>query len=268
LRSDVKKEQLDKILVERGLAETRKKAQAMIMAGLVSSEGRNLSKPGQMIDRDQSLSVVKPLPYVGRGGLKLEEALDIFQIEVKDEVCADIGVSTGGFTDCLLQRGAARVYAVDVDVRQIDPKLRRDPRVILIEKNARYAAGADFAELPRIIVMDVAFISVLKIFPALRDVLGPGGLLLSLLKPQFEADRGRIGKKGVVRDPALHALVLRKIAEGAAAMGLSLRGFARCSTRGRKGNREFFGLWSEVRIHPPHETVLKWIEEVTRDEND
>lgn len=262
------KDRLDKILVERGLAETRQKAQAIIMAGLVSSEGRNLSKSGQMVDRGQPLSLVKPLPYVGRGGLKLEEALDIFHIEVKDEVCADIGVSTGGFSDCLLQRGAARVYAVDVDVRQIDPKLRHDPRVILVEKNARYVEGADFAELPRIIVMDVSFISVLKVFPALRDVLCPGGLLLSLLKPQFEAERGQIGKRGVVRDPDLHARVLRKIAEGAAAMGLSLRGFARCSTRGRKGNREFFGLWSEARIHPPHETVLKWIEEVTRDEND
>jgi 23S rRNA (cytidine1920-2'-O)/16S rRNA (cytidine1409-2'-O)-methyltransferase len=268
LRFDVKKDRLDKVLVERGLAETQRKAQAMIMAGLVSSESRNLSKPGQLIDRDQSLALARRLPYVGRGGLKLEEALDIFQIEVKDEVCADVGVSTGGFTDCLLQRGAARVYAVDVDVRQIDPKLRRNPRVILIEKNARYVEGADFAELPRIIVMDVSFISVLKIFPALREVLCPGGLLLSLLKPQFEAERGRAGKRGVVRDPALHAGVLRKIAEGAAAMGLSLRGFARCSTRGRKGNREFFGLWVEAPIHPPRETVLKWIEEVTRDEND
>ncbi len=165
--------------------------------------------------------------------------------------------------------GAEKVIALDVGRGQLDSRLRGDPRVHVLEKvNARYLTRTELPYEPDLLTMDVSFISVLKVFPALRDVLCPGGLLFSLLTPQFEAERGQIGKRGVVRDPDLHARVLRKIAEGAAAMGLSLRGFARCSTRGRKGNREFFGLWSEARIHPPHETVLKWIEEVTRDEND
>jgi 23S rRNA (cytidine1920-2'-O)/16S rRNA (cytidine1409-2'-O)-methyltransferase len=168
----MKKERADKVLVERGLAETLPKAQAFIMAGLVSLGGKRVEKPGLPIDPQAALEVEKPLPYVGRGGLKLEQALDAFAVDVRGRVCADIGSSTGGFTDCLLQRGAARVFAVDVDIRQLDARLRRDPRVIPLEKNARNLVPADFPERPSLAVMDVSFISILKILPALRLILG------------------------------------------------------------------------------------------------
>lgn len=264
----MKKERVDKLLVDRGLAETPQKAQALIMAGLVFSGGRRLEKAGQLVARDADVALQRPLPYVSRGGLKLKEALDAFHLDVSGRTCADIGSSTGGFTDCLLQRGAAKVYAVDVDIRQIDRRLRDDPRVVLIEKNARYLVRDDLAGFPDIIVMDVSFISVLKIIPALRDVISPGGRLLSLLKPQFEAGRGQVGKKGIVRDPALHAEILQKIAGEATGLGFVVQGFLRCSTLGKTGNQEFFGLWSAGGFPPPWETVLQWIKEVTRDEND
>jgi len=264
----MKKERVDKLLVDRGLAETPQKAQALIMAGLVFSGGRRLEKAGQLVPRDADVALQRPLPFVSRGGLKLKEALDAFHLDVSGRTCADIGSSTGGFTDCLLQRGAAKVYAVDVDIRQIDRRLRDDPRVVLIEKNARHLVRDDLAGFPDIIVMDVSFISVLKIIPGLRDVISPGGRLLSLLKPQFEAGRGQVGKKGIVRDPAVHAEILQKIAGEATGLGFVLHGFLRCSTLGKTGNQEFFGLWSAGGFPPPWETVLQWIKEVTRDEND
>jgi len=264
----IKKERLDKLLVERGLAPTPRKAQAMIMAGLVFSQGGRLEKPGRLIPSDLEITIQTIPPYVGRGGLKLAEALEVFPVDANGRICVDIGASTGGFTDCLLQRGAARVYAVDVDIRQIDQKLREDPRVVLIEKNARNLVRGDLAEPPDIVVMDVSFISVLKIFPAIRDVLAPGGLLLALLKPQFEAAKGQVGKKGIVRDRALHAEVLEKIVDGASDQGFRIQGFLRCSTRGKSGNQEFFSLWSSGGLPPHRDTVLKWIEEVTRNEND
>ena len=266
----MKKERLDKVVVERGLAETRQKAQAMIMAGLVFSGTKRLEKPGQLIAPDLEITIKNRLRFVGRGGLKLEEALERFGLDVFGKVCADIGSSTGGFTDCLLQRGASLVCAVDVDTRQIDPGLRRDPRVVLIEKNARYLGAADFPAPPEVIAMDVSFISVLKILPALkkiRDTSSAGAFhVLALVKPQFEADRGRIGKKGVIRDPEAHRKILEKVAAGAEAMGFRLRGLARCSTPGQKGNREFFALWSVEGLCPAWETVLKWIQEAIRDE--
>ena len=294
------KERLDKVLVERGLAETRQKAQALIMAGLVFSDGRRLEKSGQLVAPDANLTVQKTLPYVGRGGLKLEEALDVFKAGVAGRVCADIGSSTGGFTDCLLQRGAARVYAVDVDTRQIDRKLRDDPRVVLVEKNARYLAPDDFADIPGLFTIDVSFISVLKILPAIKKVMeanspviasdrrergdlidreeglcdchgplhGPrnDAIILSLIKPQFEAGKGQVGKAGVVRDAGVRAGVLRWVIEEAADMGFHARGIVRCSTRGQKGNQEYFILWSREGLPPAPDAVLQWIEEVTRDE--
>jgi 23S rRNA (cytidine1920-2'-O)/16S rRNA (cytidine1409-2'-O)-methyltransferase len=298
----MKKERADKVLVERGLAETLPKAQAFIMAGLVSLGGKRVEKPGLPIDPQAALEVEKPLPYVGRGGLKLEQALDAFAVDVRGRVCADIGSSTGGFTDCLLQRGAARVFAVDVDIRQLDARLRRDPRVIPLEKNARNLVPADFPERPSLAVMDVSFISILKILPALRLILGskdkPGRrkwfteqrseslpppipglsevavlpaaapLLLTLIKPQFEAEKGRVGKKGIVHDPALHAEVLARVAEEAAGSGLALRGLVRCSTRGQKGNQEFFAQWVPGGVEPPAEAVIQWIRTVTIHETD
>jgi len=267
------KERADKILVEKKLAESRQKAQALIMAGLVFSGQQRIDKPGQLVSLDEAIVLHKPFPYVSRGGLKLEEALDTLRISVADKIAADIGSSTGGFTDCLLQRGARKVYAVDVDTRQIDIRLREDPRVVLIEKNARYLVRADFGDPLDIVTMDVSFISILKIFPVVRDVLSQGrdsgrgpGLLLSLIKPQFEVGKGQVGKKGIVRDAALHEEVLHKITNGAASLGFKLRGLMRCAVLGQKGNREFFGLWALEELPAARQDMLQWIEEVARNE--
>ena len=264
------KERADKLLVERGLAGTRQKAQALIMAGLVSSAGRRVEKSGQLLDAASPLEVVKPLPYASRGGLKLEEALDAFALDVGGRVCLDVGASTGGFTDCLLQRGASLVMAVDVDVRQLDDRLRRDPRVTPIKKNARYLVPSDLPRRPSLAVMDVSFISILKILPVLRALLaGPGPLpsepplLLALIKPQFEAGRHEVGKKGIVRDPAVHAAVLGRVTEEASRLGFALQGLIRSTTRGQKGNYEFFALWTPGGVEPPREDVLQWIGKTT-----
>ena len=235
----MKKERADKIVAGRGLAESPQKAQALIMAGLVFSEGQRIEKPGQMISADQDISLKEKMPYVSRGGLKLKEALEAFQIPTQGKVTADLGASTGGFIDCLLQKGAKRIYAVDVDIRQIDWRLREDPRVICIQKNARYLKKDDFGDALDIVTTDLSFISVLKVLPAVKEFLG-GGRLLSLIKPQFEVEKGQVGKKGVVRNPALHEEVLDRIIEEAHKMGFALRGLIKSSHRGQKGNREFF----------------------------
>ncbi len=239
----MKKERADKIIASRGLAESRRKAQALIMAGLVFSEGQRIEKPGQLIGIDQEISLKEEMPYVGRGGLKLEEAIDAFNISPEGKVAADLGASTGGFIDCMLQKGAKRIYAVDVDIRQIDWRLREDPRVICIQKNARYLKKDDFDNSLDIVTTDLSFISVLKVLPAVKEFLGDG-LLLSLIKPQFEVGKGQVGKKGVVRNPALHEDVLGKIIEEANKMGFALRGLIKSSHLGQKGNREFFVFWS------------------------
>jgi 23S rRNA (cytidine1920-2'-O)/16S rRNA (cytidine1409-2'-O)-methyltransferase len=271
------KERADKVLVERRLADSCQKAQALIMAGLVFSGEQRIDKPGQLVALDQEIFIHKPFPYVSRGGLKLEGALDALQISVTGKIAADIGTSTGGFTDCLLQRGAAKVYAVDVDTRQIDIRLREDPRVVLIEKNARFLVRADFADPLDIVTMDVSFISILKIFPILKNILSHGrdsgkgagrgpALLLSLIKPQFEVGKGQVGKKGIVRDAALHEEVLHKITSEAAGLGFKLRGLMKCAVPGQKGNREFFGLWVLEGLPAADQDVLQWIQEVVRDE--
>jgi len=270
----MKRERLDKVMVGRGLAATREKAQALIMAGLVSSGGARLDKPGRLVPPGLLLEVGSPPPYVSRGGLKLAEALDAFRVGVEGAVCADIGSSTGGFTDCLLQRGAAKVYAVDVDIRQLDDRLRRDPRVALVERNARFLDPRDLGGEPLdLVVMDVSFISILKVMPALAAFRRPGAvredvlpLVLTLIKPQFEAGRGQVGRKGIVRDPALHAAVLERVARDAAAIGFALRGLVRCSTRGRQGNQEFFARWSIGGLHPPAAAVVEWVKSVTRED--
>lgn len=236
------KERADKVLFDRGLAESRQKAQALIMAGLVFSEGQRVEKPGQRIGADQEIFLKERMPYVGRGGLKLKEALEAFKIPVQGKVAADLGASTGGFTDCLLQRGAKKVYAVDVDIKQMDWRLREDSRVICIEKNARYLNKDDFSDKLDIVTTDLSFISVLKVLPAAKEFIGCGQLL-SLIKPQFEAGKGKVGKKGVIRDSALHETVLSEVIEGAYKIGFAPGGLIRSSVRGQKGNREFFVLW-------------------------
>ena len=214
----------------------------MIMAGLVKSAGRPVLKPGELVDAGAELEVARPLPFVGRGGLKLDEALERFGIDVGGMVALDVGASTGGFVDCLLKRGATRVYAVDVDTKQLDWGLRRDARVAAIEKNARYLAAEDLAGPPDIVTMDVSFISVLKVLPALAGIPG-AWTLITLIKPQFEAGPRDVGKKGVVRDENVHAEVLARIVGGARELGFGLAGLIRCSTRGQKGNVEFFVRW-------------------------
>jgi 23S rRNA (cytidine1920-2'-O)/16S rRNA (cytidine1409-2'-O)-methyltransferase len=231
------------------------------------SRGRRIEKPGQTVKPDQDLEVKKTQPFVGRGGLKLAEALDVFSLPVAGWTVVDLGASTGGFTDCLLQRGAGRVVAVDVDVRQLDQKLRADPRVRLIEKNARYLERSDIPEAVDLVTADLSFISILKVLPAVKNYLGRG-LLLALLKPQFEAGRRQVGRKGVVRDSAVHEQVLRALTAGAAAMGFRLQGLIKCSTAGARGNREFFGLWSLTSAGLGKEEVERLIGEVVRDEKD
>lgn len=254
------KERADKLLAGRGLAPSREKAQALIMAGLVTSGPRRVEKPGELLDAEAPLEVARPLPFVGRGGLKLEEALDRFAIDVRGLVGLDVGASTGGFVDCLLQRGAVRVYAVDVDTKQLDWALTKDPRVVPIEKNAREFSPADIPEAPGIITMDVSFISVLKVLPALLALPGDW-TLVSLVKPQFEAGPKDVGKKGVVRDPAVHAAVLERVLAGARALGFGCRGLVRCSTRGQKGNVEFFARWIKGAPDPDAGRVPEWIKE-------
>src|SRR5512135_2517464 len=205
-----KRERADTLVVSRGLADSRQKAQALIMAGLVYSGETRIEKPGQLVSLEAEVSLRGAIPFVSRGGLKLDEALSVFGIDVRDAVAADLGASTGGFTDCLLQRGARLVYAVDVSVDQLDWRLRNDLRVRTIEKNARYLRREDFDPPPGLVAMDLSFISVLKVLPALKGFLGTGRLL-SLLKPQFEAGSGEVGKKGVIRDPARQEAVLLRL---------------------------------------------------------
>ena len=237
------KERADKIVVDRGLAESYKKAQALIMAGRVFSDGERIDKPGQKVNSNQEIIIKEQIPYVSRGGYKLSEALDRFGILVSGKIAADLGSSTGGFTDCFLQQGAQKVYAVDVDTRQLDWRLRQDSRVVLIEKNARYLDKDDFSDPLDIISADLSFISVLKVLPAIKGFIGDG-VLVALIKPQFEVGKGQVGKKGVVHDPSLHEKVLVEMIEEAEEVGFYAVGLAKSPIRGQKGNREFFLLWS------------------------
>lgn len=261
-----RKERADVIVHDRGLASSRQKAQALIMAGRVSAGGRRVEKPGQLFDPDTNFLVGEGSPFVSRGGLKLAEALDAFAVQVQGKVAADLGSSTGGFTDCLLQRGARLVYAVDVSVRQIDWNLGRDPRVVLVEKNARYLQAGDFPEPPSIVTMDLSFISVLKVLPAVREVAA-GGDILGLLKPQFEAGKGRVGKKGVVRDPARHEEILNRLLTGARGQGFGVLGLHACTVRGQKGNREFFVHWALDRPSLSPENIRTLLSEVVYEAN-
>jgi len=235
------KQRIDKLLVERGLAETRQRAQALIMAGQVLVNERKVEKPGAMVSAEAAVRLLGgPLRYASRGGLKLEGALDTFGIRVEGEVCLDIGASTGGFTDCLLQRGAARVYAVDVGAGQLDWRLRNDARVVLREKlNARYLSPEDIGEPVDFVCVDVSFISATLIVPRLPAVMKPGGEAVVLVKPQFEAGRGQVGKGGVVRDPELQARAVEKVRAAARAAGLRPAGVVPSPIAGMEGNQEF-----------------------------
>lgn len=230
---------LDQLLVERGLAETRAQARALILAGAVLVNGQTGGKPGQLVPEDAELRVRTPLPYVSRGGLKLQAALDHFGIRVVDRVCLDVGASTGGFTDCLLQRGARKVYAVDVGRGQLDWKLRNDPRVVVREGlNARRLGKDHVPEPIHLAVCDVSFISVTLILPRLPPLLAPDGEMVILVKPQFEVGRGQVGRGGIVKDPELQQAACRKVAAAAQALGFRAE-WIESPVRGAEGNREF-----------------------------
>lgn len=235
------KRRLDQLLVERGLAESREKARAAVMAGAVRVDGAPATKPGLLVREDAALEMAARPRYVSRGGEKLEHALRVFRLDVRDRVAADIGASTGGFTDCLLQAGARRVYAVDVGYGQLDYRLRRDPRVVVLERtNARYLEG--LPEPVDVATVDVSFISVEKVLPAVRRLLRPGGHVVVLVKPQFEAGREEVGRTGVVRDPLVHAKVIGRVAAWALDHGFRYRGLTASPILGAEGNREFL-LW-------------------------
>jgi 23S rRNA (cytidine1920-2'-O)/16S rRNA (cytidine1409-2'-O)-methyltransferase len=233
------RKRLDQLLVERGLTESRAKARALILAGQVLVNGQKGTKAGEEVIEDSRLEVLERFPYVSRGGTKLQAALDHFGIPVEGRICLDVGSSTGGFTDVLLQRGAARVYAVDVGVGQLDWKLRKDPRVVVREGvNARYLTPGALGEQVDLAVCDVSFISVTLILPALVPLLKDDGGMVILVKPQFEVGRGQVGKGGIVRDPALHEAACARIAEAVRALGFEA-GLVESPIRGAEGNKEF-----------------------------
>ena len=242
------KTRLDVLIVERGMAPSRERAQAILLAGTVLVNGQKMDKPGTQVANDARIEIIgEALPYVSRGGLKLEGALEDFQVSPLGKVCLDVGSSTGGFTDCLLQNGALRVFAVDVSADQLDWKLRQDTRVTSIERNARYLRADDIPEAPAVITMDVSFISVAKVLPATVPVVAPGADFLILIKPQFELEKGEIGKGGIVRDAALHQKAIDRVQSAASACSLELLGISPSRVPGTEGNQEFF-LHARARV--------------------
>ena len=238
------KQRLDVVLVEKGLAASREKAKALIMAGKVLVDEKKIDKAGTEINPELPIRLLgQDIPYVSRGGLKLEKALQVFPVDMTGKVVADIGASTGGFVDCALQNGAVKVFAIDVGYNQLDWKLRSDARVINMEKtNARYLEADSLGEMVDIITTDVSFISLEKILPPAMAFLKDGGHVLALIKPQFEAGREKVGKKGVVRDPAVHIEVVEKILNLCAEMNLNVWGLDYSPIKGPEGNIEYL-LW-------------------------
>jgi 23S rRNA (cytidine1920-2'-O)/16S rRNA (cytidine1409-2'-O)-methyltransferase len=236
------KSRLDVALVDRGLVATRERARALILAGQVKVDGQVVSKAGAPVAADARIDLAAPdHPYVGRGGIKLAHALDVFAIDVAGRHALDVGASTGGFTDVLLQRGAADVVALDVGHGQLDWKLRTDPRVIVREGvNARYLTAADVPHAVDVVTIDVAFISLRHIFPALPPFLAPRADIVALVKPQFEAGREEVGKGGLVTDPAVHQAVLDRVTAEAARCGFERAAMTPSPIAGASGNREFF----------------------------
>lgn len=235
------KERLDVLLVERGLAESREKAKAAIMAGLVFVKNQRVDKAGTKLPVDVDISVKgNPIPYVGRGGLKLEKAMETFPIDLAGVTMMDIGASTGGFTDCALQNGAAKVFAVDVGYGQLAWKLRTDERVVNMERtNIRNVTVEDIGETVDFISIDVSFISLLKIMPAAAALLSPSGTMVALIKPQFEAGREHVGKGGIVRDSRVHRDVIRRVTDGIADCGISPLALTYSPIKGADGNIEY-----------------------------
>jgi 23S rRNA (cytidine1920-2'-O)/16S rRNA (cytidine1409-2'-O)-methyltransferase len=247
----VKRERIDKLLVERGLAESRTKAQALVMAGVVLVDEQRVAKSSDQFPIDAPVRVKyaddPASRYVGRGALKLEAALREFQLNVAGAVCLDVGASTGGFTDCLLQNGAAKVFAVDVGHNQIDWRLRNDPRVVVKEGiNARYLQPEDFPTRFDLAVINVSFISATKILPAVVPLICESGSIVTLIKPQFEVGRGEVGGGGIVRDPAKHAQAVETVNNTATELGLYVAGVIESPIQGAEGNVEFLAHYQRV----------------------
>ncbi len=235
------KERLDVLLVSQGLAASREKAKAIIMSGNVLVNGQREDKAGTMIDVKAEITVKGgQLKYVSRGGLKLEKAMSHFDLTLEGRVCMDVGASTGGFTDCMLQNGAVKVYSVDVGHGQLDWKLRNDPRVVCMEKtNIRYVTPEQIEEPAAFVSIDVSFISLTKVLPPVRELMTEDGEIVCLIKPQFEAGREKVGKKGVVRDPKVHEEVIEKVIDFAAPVGLESRELEFSPIKGPEGNIEY-----------------------------
>lgn len=235
------KERIDVLLVARGLASSRERAQALLLAGQVRVNGAPVTKAGTRAPEDSRIEVTgQSNPYASRGGLKLEGALEDFSVSAQGKTCLDVGSSTGGFTDCLLQGGASKVYAVDVTINQLDWKLRQDPRVVTVERNARYLRPEDVADKVELIVMDVSFISVAKVLPAVVPLAAAGAVFLILIKPQFELEKREVGKGGIVRDATLHQKAIDRVVAAAEALGLDILGVKPSRVAGAEGNQEFF----------------------------
>lgn len=245
----MKKERIDKLLVEQGLADSRTKAQALVMSGVVLVNEKRIEKPSESFAQDVQIRIkgkADEIKYVGRGGLKLEKALEVFHICPSGYVCLDVGASTGGFTDCLLQNGAKKVFTIDVGTNQLVWKLRNDPRVEVRENiNARYLKPEDFDEKFNLIVMDVSFISVTKIIPALKELLTESGKMIILIKPQFEVGRSEVGKGGIVKDSEKHSEVIEKINSFAEEIGFKNTGLIDSPILGADGNKEFLGIYEK-----------------------
>ena len=237
------KERLDVVMVEQQFADSRSKAQAMIMAGEVYIGEQKMDKAGTMVAPDSRITVRgSACPYVSRGGLKLEKALRDFGVDPAGYVCSDSGASTGGFTDCLLQQGASKVFAIDVGYGQLAWKIRNDPRVVTMERtNIRYVTPEDLGEPLDLSVVDVSFISLHTVLPAIKQLLKPTGQVLCLIKPQFEAGKGKVGKKGVVREPEIHCEVLDNFIALVRELGMSLCALTYSPVKGPEGNIEFLG---------------------------
>ena len=253
------KERLDTLLVERGFFDSREKAKKHIMAGLVFVDNVRVDKAGEKVRRECQIEVKGvAIPYVSRGGLKLEKAIKDFEIDLKNKICIDVGASTGGFTDCMLKNGAIKVFAIDVGYGQLAWELRTDPRVVSMERtNIRFVKLEDIGEQVDFVSIDVAFISLRLVLPVVKELLKPAGEVIALIKPQFEAGRDKVGKKGVVREPEIHREVIENVLNFALCMGFSLKGLTFSPIKGPEGNIEYLAYLKNSEGKNIYEESLK-----------
>jgi len=267
-RNDKLKERIDVLLVEKGLIKSREKAKATIMAGLVFVDNQKIDKAGDMVDVNANIFVKgDACPYVSRGGLKLEKAMNSFNISLDNKICMDIGASTGGFSDCMLKNGASKVFAVDVGYGQLAWELRTDQRVVCMErKNIRYVTREDIGETLDFASIDVSFISLTKVLPVAYELLSDVGEVVALIKPQFEAGREQVGKKGVVREPEIHREVIVKVIEFAQSIGFKIKGLSFSPIKGPEGNIEFLVYLTKEEIENIEESVIDEIVKLAHSE--